>query len=921
MANQKNYAKSLRIILVDGSSYLYRAYHALPNLRGPGNVASGALYGIISMLKKIRRDYPSDYGVCVFDAQGKTFRNSIYPSYKSNRPKMPEDLALQIPSIHRAVIALGWPMLMIQGVEADDVIGTLTQYALQEELEVVISTGDKDMTQLVNEHVVVVNTMNNEFLDQTGVFNKFGVHPEQIVDYLSLIGDAVDNVPGVQKVGPKTASKWLGIYHSLERIIASAGDIQGVVGKNLRSALDWLPQAKKILTIKCDCKLPENFIRNNSILDNASSLKFSELNKKEMLGLCKTYGFKTWIRELESDREKNTTTDQDAISQQRVIYSNYELITDWFSFDSWLEKIYSSSITSFDLETTSRNPIEARIVGFSFSIFSGQACYIPVGHQCLKEVEFQLPIDDVIDRLQKWMENPTQLKLGQNLKYDRQVLLNYQISLEGIAHDTLLQSYILESHHRHDLGRLAKRHLNLETISYESLCGKGVNQICFDQVPLNDACRYAAEDADVALRLHHVLYPKIIGCKSLKKIYENIEIPLIPVLTNMERTGVKIDVSLLSAQSAAIEARLRLLEEEASQLTGVFFNLNSPKQIGDILFNKSLLPIIKKTPSGAPSTDDEVLQKLAVSYSLPKLILDYRSLSKLKTTYTDKLPRMLNKDSGRVHTSYGQTVAVTGRLVSTEPNLQNIPIRTSEGRRIREAFVAKHNYKILSADYSQIELRIMAHLSQDEGLIAAFKKGEDVHVSTASEIFSIPCSEVTIDQRRLAKTINFGLIYGMGAFGLANSLNITREKAKKYIERYFERYPKIAIFMEKIRHQAKVDGFVETVLGRRLWLPDINGGGTSRRQAAERAAINAPMQGTVADMIKLSMIATDCWLKKSGCSSKMIMQVHDELVFEAAEDEIDLLKEELPKLMCQIIDLEVPLQVDIGVGDNWDQAH
>lgn len=935
MPDQKKCREKSRFVLVDGSGYLYRAYHALPDLRTPDNAASGAVYGFISMLKRIRRDYPSVYGACVFDAKGKTFRNEIYPDYKANRQRMPDDLIQQLPAIHKAVTALGWPMLMIEGVEADDIIGTLTECALQDNLDVFICTGDKDMAQLVNEHVLLINTMNNESLDEIGVLKKFGVSPKQIIDYLSLIGDNIDNVPGVKKVGPKTAIKWLATYQSLEGIIASANEIKGVVGENLRSAIDWLPTAKKLLTIKRDCLIPISVLRRKSIVDHESKLKLLEPDNKELLLLYEKYAFKKWFRELEGNASEIESLDDSSgnivkswnskINQKEIsvctVNKIYELVLDWSTFNIWLEKINSCSLTAFDLETTSRNPIEASIVGLSFCIFPGQACYIPVGHKPPKNSHQQLPIQEVLMKLQRWLEDPLCLKVGQNLKYDRQVLLNYHLSLEGIAHDTLLQSYVLESHYRHDLGRLAKRHLNLDTLSYEDLCGKGVNQICFDQVEIIDACQYGAEDADLVLRLHQILYPRIEQEKKLQNIYSNIEIPLIPILTNIERIGVRIDANLLRKQSIALGIRLQILEDDACRLANVLFNLNSPKQIGDILFNKLSLPILKKTPKGAPSTDDEVLQKLAINYPLAKLILDYRSLSKLKATYTDKLPMMVNKKTGRVHTCYGQTVAVTGRLVSTEPNLQNIPIRTEDGRRIREAFIADQNHKILSADYSQIELRIMAYLSQDDRLISAFQNDEDVHVATAAELFSLDKASISSNQRRIAKTINFGLIYGMSAFGLANSLNITREDAKKYIERYFNRYPKVADFMEKSRIQARKKGFVETVFGRRLWLPEINERNAARRQAAERAAINAPMQGTAADMIKLSMIAISQWLKRNGCQSKMIMQVHDELIFEVANKELDLLREELPKLMCGVIELGIPLQVDIGIGDNWDQAH
>lgn len=938
---KKNNVKDAQLILVDGSSYLYRAYHALPDMsNNAANLASGALYGMISMFKKIRRDYPYiSHGACIFDAPGGTFRSELYPEYKANRPSMPDDLRAQISDIHQVIIDLGWPVLKVEKVEADDVIGTLTKHALREGLQVLISTGDKDMAQLVQEHVCLLNTMNYELLDIEGVFKKFSVYPEQIVDYLALIGDVVDNVPGVKKVGPKTASKWLTKYQSLEGILAAIDEIPGIVGKNLKAAVNWLPTAKKLLTIKCDCDLPTDLIHKNSILHEKTALKLLQPDKENLFKIYQKYNFRKWLGELQEEcsgvgfsltsntyETSNIVSDTNAAvisylcqKQEDVFYT---LLVNLDDVKIWVDKINESDLTAFDIVSTSQHPMQAEIVGFAFAVASGQACYIPVGHQLLQDFESQLTLYDVLKLLKCWIENPKKLKLGKNLKHSKHVLLNYQINLAGIAHDIILESYILESHRRHDIRWLAQQYLNFEIVEDAVLYGKGKKCINFDSIDLQKVCRHASEGVDLSLKLHQVLYKKLSTKTTLCNIYENIEIPLISVLTDMERTGVKIDVDLLQIQSISITERLQNIYDEACEEAQVSFNLNSPKQIGEILFQKLALPVIKKTKQGVPSTDDSVLKKLALHYKLPKLLLKHRALSKLTATYLDKLPHMVDQKTGRLHTSYGQTVAVTGRLTSNEPNLQNIPVRTEDGRRIREAFVPTScDYKILSADYSQIELRIMAHLSQDDGLISAFNNCNDVHSATAAEIFSLSQEDVTRDQRRVAKIINFGLIYGMSAFGLANNLGITHKAAKQYIHHYFSRYPKVALFMDRTRSQAKSLGFVETIFGRKLWLPEINSGNSVRRQAAERAAINAPMQGTAADVIKLSMVAIDQWLRKNSCRSRMIMQVHDELVFEVAKAEINLLKTELPRLMCQVIKLHVPLCVDIGIGDNWDAAH
>lgn len=902
------------LLLVDGSSYLYRAYHAMPDLRGPEGGPTGALYGMINMLRRMRKEVTAEYSACVFDAKGKTFRDDWYPDYKANRPSMPDDLSRQIEPIHVAVRALGWPLLMIEGVEADDVIGTLSTAAELRGMNVIVSTGDKDLAQLVSDHVTLINTMTNEKLDRAGVIAKFGVPPERIIDYLSLIGDTVDNVPGVEKCGPKTALKWLTQFDSLDGIVAHADEIKGAVGDNLRRALDFLPMARKLVTVDRHCNLTEH------IVSIEESLQSKPESREELRDVFARHGFKTWLREVEiADVVEGPQVDVEpalSVDHER----HYDTVQTWEQFDAWFEKINAAELTSFDTETTSLDPMTAQIVGLSLSVEAGRAAYVPLAHRG-PDAPVQLPRDEVLARLKPWLESAEHKKVGQHLKYDEQVLANYGIEMRGIEHDTLLQSYVVESHRTHDMDSLALRHLGIKTIKYEEVAGKGAGQIGFDEVALEQAAEYAAEDADITLRLHQALYPQVAAEKALEYVYRDIELPTSRVLRKMERTGVLIDAEKLRLQSSEIAARLIQLEAEAYVLAGGEFNLGSPKQIGQIFFEKLELPIVKKTPSGAPSTDEEVLQKLAEDYPLPKILLEHRGLSKLKSTYTDKLPRMVNATTGRVHTNYAQAVAVTGRLASNDPNLQNIPVRTGEGRRIREAFIAPPGHKLVSADYSQIELRIMAHISGDESLLRAFSQGEDIHRATAAEIFSVTPLEVSNDQRRVAKVINFGLIYGMSSFGLASNLGITRDAAKLYIDRYFARYPGVARYMDETRVSAKAKGYVETVFGRRLWLPEINGGNGPRRQAAERAAINAPMQGTAADLIKLSMIAVQNWIEESKIGTRMIMQVHDELILEVPDAELSDVRKRLPELMCGVADLKVPLVAEVGAGLNWEEAH
>src|SRR6266404_536419 len=893
------------LLLVDGSSYLYRAFHALPDLRNRNNEPTGAVYGVLNMLRRLRKETAADYIACVFDAKGKTFRDDWYAAYKANRPSMPEELAAQIEPLHRSVRAMGWPLLMVEGVEADDVIGTLAKQAEAKCVQTVISTGDKDITQLVSPKVRLVNTMSNENLDEKGVEEKFGVKPEQMVDYLTLVGDSVDNVPGVEKVGPKTAVKWLKQYGTLDQVVAHANEIAGVVGENLRKALDWLPQAKKLLTIKCDVELPVKL--EDLTPQPQDTAKLSELFDR--------LEFKSWKRELEGrgkgdeGRGNETATSSpnpSPVAPRPSGTRHYETILTESQLESWLSRISAAPLVSVDTETTGLDPMTARLVGISVSVEPHHAAYIPVGHNYAGAPE-QLALDRVLEILKDWMQGAKHFKVGQNLKYDKHVFANHGIDLAGIEHDTLLQSYVLESHQSHDMDSLAARHLGVKTISYDEVTGKGANRIPFEQVAVERATEYSGEDADVTLQLHRTLYPQIEREAKLDRVYRGIEMPVMEVLFAMERQGVLLDSALLEQQSRELGEKMIELENRVHQEAGQPFNLNSPKQLQEILFERKGLPVKKKTPGGQPSTDEDVLQELALDHPLPKLILEYRGLAKLKSTYTDKLPKMVNPATGRVHTNYAQAVAVTGRLASNDPNLQNIPIRTAEGRRIREAFIAPPGSVIVSADYSQIELRIMAHLSQDKGLLKAFAAGEDVHRHTASEVFGVESAAVTSEQRRYAKVINFGLIYGMSAFGLASQLGIERSAAQQYMERYFQRYPGVAAYMERTRNEAKERGYVETVFGRRLYLPEIKSSNGARRQGAERAAINAPMQGTAADLIKLAMIAVHDWIAASQIESRLIMQVHDELVLEVPQGELDTVKNELPKLMGSVAKLDVPL--------------
>ena len=925
------------LLLVDGSSYLYRAFHALPDLRNRQNEPTGAIYGVLNMLRRLHKDYEADYSACVFDAKGKTFRDTIYPEYKATRAAMPDDLGRQIAPLHEAIRAMGWPLLMLDNVEADDVIGALSRKATEENLRVVISTGDKDMAQLVNPQVTLVNTMTNEVLDEAGVEQKFGLPPRLIVDYLTLIGDSVDNVPGVEKVGPKTAVKWLTQYGSLDSVIDHAGDIGGVVGENLRKALPWLPTGRELITICCDCASPL-FV---GMPKNLEELALQPQDKAKLAELYERFDFKTWRREL--DQPAGSTAQQapaarvetggqtgfdwdtaataaETATAKAVTTRNYETILTDAALQGWLDKLSRAELMCFDTETTSIDPMQARLVGMSFSLQSGEAAYLPLAHDYAGAPE-QLNFESALACMRPILEDAAIGKVGQHLKYDKHVLANHGISLNGIVHDTLLQSYVLESHRPHNMDNLASRHLDIQTITYEQVAGKGAKQVNFSQVAIEQAAEYAAEDADITLQLHQALYPQIDGDDKLLHVYRTLEMPLVEILYHMERTGVFIDKAMLQTQSHEIGQKLMLLEQQAYELAGQPFNLGSPKQLQEILFGKLGIKPLKKTPSGAPSTDEDVLQELALDHPLPKVILEHRGLSKLKSTYTDKLPRMIQPTTGRVHTCYNQAVANTGRLASSDPNLQNIPVRTAEGRRIREAFIAPPGSVIVSADYSQIELRIMAHLSRDEGLLAAFAAGEDIHRATASEVFGCEREAVTNEQRRYAKVINFGLIYGMSAFGLASQLGVDRAAAQTYMERYFSRYPGVREYMQDTRELARRQGFVETIAGRRLWIPEINSPNGMRRQGAERAAINAPMQGTAADLIKLAMIAVHDWINTQKLQTHMIMQVHDELVLEVPEAELALVRGKLPELMGNVAKLDVPLLVEVGCGPNWEQAH
>jgi len=904
-------ANQQRLILVDGSSFLFRAYHAIPPLTNAKGQPTNAIYGVANMLRKVMADYPSDYLTVVFDAPGLTFRNELYPDYKAHRPPMPDDLRVQISPLHELILAMGLPLIMESGVEADDVLGALAKRAVEQGYSVIISTGDKDMAQLVNDHIMLENTMSGSRLDYQGVVDKFGVKPEQIIDYLALMGDSIDNIPGVPKVGPKTAAKWLEQYGTLENLIACAGEINGKIGDNLRASLPQLPLSKQLTTIRCDIPLPYGM----------DDLKQRPADLPLLKHLLTELGFSSWLKALENQSQALSEPTVIAEPESPTPASSYETILTEAQFDRWLAQLSSAALFAFDTETTSLDYSQAEIVGVSFAITPGKAAYVPLAHD-YPGAPLQLNRAGILKKLQPLLENPAPAKLGQNLKYDMHVLANHGITLRGIAHDTMLESYIWNSTAtKHNMDDLAKTYLNYDTIHYEDVAGKGAKQISFQEVPIEQATPYAAEDADITLQLHQALIPKLQNYPALFKLYTDIEMPLLSVLARIESNGVYIDANMLAQQSLELASQIISLEQHAHQLAGQIFNLSSPKQIQEILYDKLKLPVLKKTPTGQPSTEESVLQDLAADYPLPKIILEHRSLSKLKSTYTDKLPQQVGPRTGRVHTSYHQAVAATGRLSSTDPNLQNIPIRSEAGRRIRQAFIAPTGYQIVAADYSQIELRIMAHLSKDPGLLGAFTDGQDVHRATAAEVFGIPPDQVTSDLRRSAKAINFGLIYGMSSFGLAQQLGLTRTQAQAYIEMYFTRYPGVKHYMDNIREQARSQGYVETLFGRRLYLPEIQSRNAARRQYAERTAINAPMQGSAADIIKRAMIAADQWLEQQKPDAKMIMQVHDELVFEIAEDQVQSCAETIKTLMCSAANLDVPLIVDIGVGLNWDQAH
>jgi len=904
------------LVLVDGSSYLFRAYHAVPLLSNSKGEYTNAILGVSNMLKKLVDTYPEAYFGVIFDAPGKTFRNDMYSEYKANRSAMPEELREQIKPLHQLIKAMGLPLVMESGVEADDVIGTLAQQAEQSGLKVVISTGDKDIAQLVTEKIALINTMNNQWLDQAGVIEKFGVPASKIIDYLALMGDTSDNIPGIPKVGPKTAAKWLDKFGSLDQIIARADEVKGKVGESLREHLDAIPLSKALVTIRCDVPL------NESPLD----LVRQPADVEALAVMLEHFEFNSWLKQLGAGGAKKPVAQSaevidDVQIAEPVTELKVDTVLDEASFNIWLEKLSQAELFAFDTETTSLDYTKALIVGVSFSVETGHAAYVPLAHQYPGAVE-QLSRQWVLDQLKPILESTDILKLGQNLKYDANVLCNHGIVLAGVAHDTMLQSYVLNSTAtRHNMDALADTYLGVQTIHYEEVAGKGAKQICFDQVAIDVAAPYAAEDADITLRLHQHLFPQLEKLESLSYVYQKIEMPLLPVLARMEQTGVLVDAAMLQQQSVELAAKVKVLEDQAHEVAGQPFNLASPKQIQEILYDKLGLPVLKKTPKGQPSTAEAVLHELAVDFPLPRLILEHRSLSKLRSTYTNKLPKQINPVTGRVHTSYHQAVAATGRLSSSDPNLQNIPVRSEEGRRIREAFIAEPGYTVLAADYSQIELRIMAHLSQDEGLLQAFKDGLDVHKATAAEVFGVPLDQVEDHQRRSAKAINFGLIYGMSAFGLAKQLDIDRAAAQGYINLYFERYPGVKQYMDETRELAREQEYVETLFGRRLYLPDINAKNGQRRQYAERTAINAPMQGTAADIIKLAMLSVDDWLQADKPPVRMVMQVHDELVFEVENSYLEEAKKIIRQKMSAAANLDVPLIVDVGVGINWNEAH
>ena len=943
-----------KLLLVDGSSYLYRAYHAMPDLRAPDGFPTGAIHGMVAMMKRLREQILGEAGghaACVFDAHGPTFRDAWYDQYKAQRAPMPDDLRRQIPAIHEVVRLLGWPVLEVPGIEADDAIGTLARVGAAAGHAVVISTGDKDLAQLVTDRVTLINTMSNERLDVAGVLAKFGVPPDRIVDYLTLVGDVVDNVPGVDKVGPKTAVKWLAEHGSLDGVMAAAGAIKGAVGENLRKALDWLPQGRRLVTVVTDCDLSAHLPGYPGV----EQLAMQPVDEAGLLDFYQRFGFRAWRKELESSlgvvspKSAASTLSSDPsstpsanpglfdqvdgsaavaagpaaatpASAASAPPATYETILSFEQLHRWIDRLRSAPLAALDTETDSLDPMRARIVGISFAVQPGEAAYVPLRHD-FPGAPDQLPLDVVLAALQPWLEDANAAKVGQNIKYDTHVLANHGVKVRGWLHDTMLESYVFEAHLGHSLEKLADRHLHRKGLSYEDLCGKGVNQIPFSQVDIERATRYSGEDSEMTLQVHQVLYPQVAAVPGLLSVYRDIEMPVALLLQRIERRGVLIDAAVLAAQSQQLAERLLQLEQQAYEIAGQPFNLGSPKQIGEILFGKLGLPVKKKTATGAPSTDEEVLAELAADYPLPARLLEYRSLAKLKGTYTDKLPLMVNPDTGRVHTHYAQAVAITGRLSSNDPNLQNIPVRTVEGRRVREAFIAPPGHVIVSADYSQIELRIMAHISGDPGLTRAFAEGLDVHKATAAEVFNTTVDAVTTEQRRYAKTINFGLIYGMGAFGLAQALGIEQKAARDYIERYFARFAGVKRYMDETKASAAEKGYVETLFGRRIELPEIRGGNGPRRAGAERQAINAPMQGTAADLIKLAMLAVQGALDAGAKRTAIVMQVHDELVFEVPHDELDWVRGEVPRLMAGVADWSVPLLAEVGVGPNWEQAH
>ena len=892
------------LVLIDGSSYLYRAFHALPPLISKKGQPTGAVYGVLRMVRKLIDEEQPDRVAVVFDAKGKTFRHEIFKDYKATRPPMPDDLQVQIEPLHELIRSLGIPLISVEGVEADDVIGTLSKHGVKENYRVLISTGDKDMAQLVDDHISLINTMNDARMDRAGVQDKFGVTPEQIIDYLALMGDKSDNIPGVPSVGPKTASKWLQQYETLQNVIDHAEDIKGKVGEKLRAAIDQLPLSCDLATIKCDLDLDFG----------VDDLTIAQADVTTLTKLYRELDFNTWLDELDQQAPPSS-------GQKREHAQNYQLILTKKELKAWAKKLRASTLFAFDTETDNLDYMLAKLVGMSFSVNAGEAAYLPVAHD-YDDAPKQLSSEEVWAELKDIIEDPDQAKVGHNLKYDQSVLARHGIQLKGILHDTMLESYVLNSTaSRHDLDTLCELHLGHKNIKFEDVAGKGAKQKTFNQVDLDVALDYAAEDADLCLQLHQSLWPQLEMLKRQTELYNSVEIPMISVLSRLERNGVLIDPDLLATQSGELTEKLETLQQQAYQLAEQEFNLDSPKQLQTILFEQLELPVIRKTPKGQPSTAEDVLQELAHDYELPELILKYRSLKKLQSTYVDKLPGQICPETGRIHTSYHQAVASTGRLSSTDPNLQNIPIRTEEGRRIRQAFIASEGCVLLAADYSQIELRIMAHLSKDERLATAFANGEDIHSSTAAEVFAVAKDKVSKEQRRAAKAINFGLIYGMSAFGLAKQLGIRRGEAQSYVDLYFERYPGVKVYMDETRELAHEQGFVETIFGRRLYLPEINARNAQRRQYAERTAINAPMQGSAADIIKRAMISIDQWLLEEARPVSMIMQVHDELVFEVDQNESKKIRQEICQRMTAAADLAVPLEVDANIGSNWDEAH